>query len=255
MRARERGDRYYLVKRNVSYSDLQKVKQFPIYRLGRYRGGVQYVQVNRRETPYLQLAYRTIGYIMNDENRSVVGLEGAYENELKGVEGYRLERKIRGDDWMPINDANEIEPKDGYDVISTLDVDLQDVAENALEIELRRHEADHGTVVLMEVETGKVRAIANLLRDKEGNYGEDYNFAIGESSEPGSTFKLASMIAMLEDGLVQPTDIVDVGKGTFVYYNHKIVDSGEEGLGKITVPHPQFGSDHPTGSPARISQD
>lgn len=235
VQARERGDRYYLVKRNVSYSDLQKVKQFPIYRLGRYRGGVQYVQVNRRETPYLQLAYRTIGYIMNDENRSVVGLEGAYEDELKGVEGYRLERKIRGDDWMPINDANEIEPKDGYDVISTLDVDLQDVAENALEIELRRHEADHGTVVLMEVETGKVRAIANLLRDKQGNYGEDYNFAIGESSEPGSTFKLASMIAMLEDGLVQPTDIVDVGKGTFVYYNHKIVDSGDEGLGTITV--------------------
>jgi cell division protein FtsI (penicillin-binding protein 3) len=235
VRARENGNRYYLVKRNVTYSQLQKVKKFPIFNLGRFQGGVQYVQKNQRTRPYEILAARTVGYIMGEEQRSVVGLEGAYDSELKGVEGYRLMRKIRGDIWMPINDANEIEPKDGYDIISTLDVDLQDVAENALRNQLIQHGADHGTVVLMEVETGNVRAIANLLRDEYGNYSEDYNFAIGESTEPGSTFKLASMIALLEDGHVHPTDIVDVGNGVIEYYGHKMEDSGDEGLGKITV--------------------
>ncbi|TFH27009.1 MAG: penicillin-binding protein 2, partial [Bacteroidia bacterium] len=235
VKAREDGERYYLVKREVTYTQLQKVKEFPIFRLGRFKGGVQYVQQNKRRNPYVLLAFRTIGYPMSDDHRSVVGLEGAYDNELKGVEGYQLMRKIRGDDWMPINDAAEIEPEDGYDIISTLDVDLQDVAENALLKQLKLHGADHGTVVLMEVETGKVRAIANLLRDKKGNYKEDYNFAIGESTEPGSTFKLASMIALLEDGYVHPSDIVDVGNGETLYYGVKMKDSGDKGLGKVTV--------------------
>ncbi len=235
VRARENGNRYYLVKRNVSYSQLQKVKEFPIFNLGRFKGGVQYVQKNLRTRPYGILAARTVGYTMSGELRSVVGIEGAYDNELKGVEGYRLMRKIRGDIWMPINDANEIEPKDGYDIITTLDVDLQDVAENALYNQLIKNGADHGTVVLMEVETGNVKAIANLSRVEEGIYSEDYNFAIGESTEPGSTFKLASMIALLEDGHVHPTDIVDVGDGVIHYYGYKMEDSGDKGLGKITV--------------------
>ncbi len=131
----EKGNRYYLVKRDVSYTQLQQVKQFPIFELGRYKGGVRYFQQNRRETPYGLLAKRTVGY-MYDDQKSVVGIEGAYDKELKGVEGYRLMRKIRGDDWMPINDANEIEPEDGQDVVTTIDVDLQDVAENALDDQL-----------------------------------------------------------------------------------------------------------------------
>jgi len=235
VKARENGERYFLVKRNVSYTQLQKVKDFPIFRLGRFKGGVQYVQVNRRDNPYDWLAFRTVGYPMGKDQKSVVGLEGAYDNELKGVEGYRLQRRIRGDDWMPINDANEIEPEDGYDIISTIDVDLQDVAENALIRVLKMNSADHGTVVLMEVKTGRVRAIANLSRNQAGNYSEDYNFAIGESTEPGSTFKLASMIALLEDGYVHPDDIVDVGNGVKYYYKQRMEDSGEKGLGKITV--------------------
>ncbi len=235
VRAREKGERYYLVKRNVSYTQLQQVKKFPIYKEGRFKGGVQYVQSNKRVRPYGTLAARTVGYTMSGNMRSVVGIEGAYEAELRGVEGYRLMRKIRGDIWMPINDAKEIEPEDGYDVVTTIDVDLQDVAHNALHTQLLRHEADHGTVVLMEVESGKVRAIANLARNKEGYYNEDYNFAIGESTEPGSTFKLASMIALLEDGYVKPDDIVDVDDGVTYFYNHRMEDSGDEGLGKITV--------------------
>jgi len=235
VRARERGNRYFLVKRNVSYTQLQEAKQFPVYKEGRYKGGVIFEQQNRRVRPYGMLAARTVGYTMSEDLRSVVGLEGAYDSELKGVEGYRLMRKIRGDIWMPINDVNEIEPKDGYDIVATIDVDLQDVAENALHTQLLRHGADHGTVVLMEVKTGKVRAIANLARDEDGNYRENYNFAIGESTEPGSTFKLASMIALLEDGHVQPGDVVDVGDGITYYYGEKMEDSGDEGLGIITV--------------------
>ncbi|MEN8203589.1 MAG: penicillin-binding protein [Bacteroidota bacterium] len=235
VRARENGNRYFLVKRNVTYTQLQKVKQFPIYNLGKYKGGVMYVQQNRRVRPYGMLAARTVGYTMSGNLSSVVGIEGAYDKELKGIEGYRLMRKIRGDVWMPINDANEIEPKDGYDIVTTVDVDLQDVAENALHTQLLRHGADHGTVVLMEVQSGKVRAIANLARNEEGNYVEDYNFAIGESTEPGSTFKLASMIALLEDGYVHPDDIVDTENGVIFYYGQKMEDSGGKGLGKITV--------------------
>ena len=235
VRAQEDGKRFFLVKRHVSYSQLQKVKQFPIYRLGRYKGGVQYVQQNRRVNPYDRLAFRTVGYTMNDDYKSVVGIEGAYDKELKGVEGYRLMRRVRGDVWMPINDANEIEPEDGKDIVTTIDVDLQDVAENELENQLYKHGADHGTVVLMEVKTGKVRAIANLLRNEDGSYSEEYNFAIGEATEPGSTFKLASMIALLEDGHVHPGDIVDIGKGETSYYGNKVKDSQHGSLGRITV--------------------
>jgi cell division protein FtsI (penicillin-binding protein 3) len=235
VRAHESGNRYFLVKRNVSYTQLQQARQFPIYNRGRYKGGVIFVQQNKRIRPYGMLAARTVGYTMSEDLQSVVGLEGAYDAELKGVEGYRLMRKIRGDIWMPINDANEIEPSDGLDIVTTIDVDLQDVAENALHTQLLRHEADHGTVVLMEVKTGKVKAIANLAREEDGNYRENYNFAIGESTEPGSTFKLASMIALLEDGHVRPEDKVDVGEGITYYYGQKMEDSGEEGWGEITV--------------------
>jgi cell division protein FtsI (penicillin-binding protein 3) len=235
VKAREKGNRYFLVKRNVTYTQLQQVKQFSIYNLGTYKGGVIYVQQNKRVRPYDNLAARTVGYTMSDGLKSVVGLEGAYDADLKGIEGYRLMRKIRGDIWMPISDANEIEPKDGYDIVSTIDVDLQDVAENALHDQLQRHEADHGTVILMEVSTGKIRAIANLDRDEQGNYAERYNYAIGESTEPGSTFKLASVIALLEDGYVDPEDIVDVGNGVTYYYGQRMEDSGGKGLGKITV--------------------
>lgn len=235
VRARKEGKRYHLVKRNVTYTQLQQVKHFPIYRLGRFKGGVQYIQQNRRIRPYGNLAFRTVGYTMNGNLRSVVGLEGAYEKELKGVEGYRLMRKIRGDVWMPINDATEIEPQDGYDIVSTIDVDLQDVAHNALYTQLMKHGADHGSVVLMEVETGRVRAIANMSRTEDGEYMEDYNYAVGEITEPGSTFKLASMIALLEDGLTHPEAIVDAGEGYIYYYDHRLEDSGDEGLGEITV--------------------
>ncbi len=234
VRAREDGNRYFLVKRNVTYTQLQELKRFPIFRLGRYQGGTIFVQQNRRIRPHGLLAARTIGYTMQGDYGSVVGIEGAYDTELAGVQGYRLMQKISSGNWMPLSDRNEIEPRDGYDVVTTIDIDLQDVAENALMMQLQKHVADHGTVVVMEVKTGKIRAIANLGRTGSGRYVEDYNYAIGASTEPGSTFKLASVIALLEDGFVKPEDIVDVGNGITYYNGHKLEDSGDKGLGKIT---------------------
>lgn len=235
VRAREEGNRYYLVKRNVTYVDLQQLKEFPIFREGRFKGGFIYEQQSRRIRPHGLLAARTIGYTMQGETGNVVGIEGACDSELSGVEGYRLMRRISSDIWMPISDKNEVEPRDGYDVITTIDIGLQDVAENALLTQLQKQDAAHGSVVVMEVATGKIRAIANLGKTEDGTYGELYNYAIGESTEPGSTFKLASVIALLEDGYVTPEDIVDVGEGVIYYMGHRLEDSGEEGLGEISV--------------------
>jgi cell division protein FtsI (penicillin-binding protein 3) len=152
---------------------------------------------------------------------------------MRGVEGVRLMQKLNGNVWMPVHDGNEVEPKDGMDIVTTIDVDIQDVAENALLKQLTRHEARHGTAVLMEVSTGEIKAIVNLQRNSKGEYKESYNYAIGESRAPGSTFKLASIIALLEDGYVDLTDTVDTGTGEIMYYDQRVIDTKPHGV--ITV--------------------
>lgn len=225
-----KGGRYHLIKRNVSYPDLKMLKSFPIFRRGKYKGGFIYIQQNKREKPFRLLAERTIGY----KRPSVsVGLEGAYNKELSGIDGRRLMQKIAGGDWKPLSDDNEIEPKNGYDLHTTIDINLQDVAENALFKQLSMHEADHGCVVLMEVSTGEVKAIANLKRNKHGGYYEGYNYAIGESTEPGSTFKLPVLIAAFEDGYIEPDTEIDTENGEKKFYDQTMFDTHDYGL--ITV--------------------
>jgi cell division protein FtsI (penicillin-binding protein 3) len=233
--ARNSGNRYHLIQRNVKYPQLKKLEEFPIFRAGKYKGGLIVHQQNKRERPFKLLAARTIGY--EREEVLPVGLEGAYSDILSGVDGQRLMQKISGGVWMPVGDENEIEPEDGRDIYSTIDVNLQDVAESALLKQLEMHKADHGCVVLMEVETGAVKAIANLKRTSSGGYYESYNYAIGESTEPGSTFKLPALVAALEDGYVDMDDIIDCGDGSKQYYDHTMYDSNydEGGWGKITV--------------------
>ncbi len=233
--ARRRGERFYLIKRRVNYNELKKLKQFPLFRLGQFKGGFIVLQNNTRIQPHVDLASRTIGRTTKSEEGNVVGIEGAYDNELRGVEGVRLMQKISGNVWMPVNDGNEVNPKDGKDVVTTIDVDIQDVAENALRKQLKKHEAHHGTAVLMEVSTGEIKAIANLERISDGSYKETYNYAVGESTEPGSTFKLASLIAMLEDGYVSLDDTVDTGEGVFEIEDHKLYDSKKGGHGVLSV--------------------
>ena len=231
--ARKNGARYHLIRRKLSYTQIKKMRQFPLFNRGKYKGGFISIQQNKREKPFQVLASRTIGY--SRDNSKPVGLEGAYNKVLSGTQGMQLMQKIAGGIWMPIEDENEIEPEDGADVVTTIDINIQDVAENALLEQLIKQDADHGCVVLMEVATGEVKAIANLNKTKSGKYWETYNYAVGESTEPGSTFKLASLIAALEDGYIDLTDSVETGKGVFKFYDRKMYDSRVGGYGKITI--------------------
>lgn len=231
--ARLAGARYHLIKRQVKYHQMKALRGFPIFRLGKYQGGLIVLQQNRREKPFRMLASRTIGYAR--EGVAPVGLEGAYERELGGVSGKRLMQKISGGLWMPLNDVNEIEPQDGYDVQTTINLNIQDVAENALLKQLQKHEAHHGCAILMEVATGEIKAIANLTRNDQGEYWEEYNYAIGESAEPGSTFKLASLMVAMEHGYVSLGDSVQTGNGEAKFHGETMRDSKEDGFGKITA--------------------
>ena len=232
LQARANQERYFLVKRNVSYHQLLEIRDFPIFRLGRFRGGLIVVERNRRETPFNTLAARTIGY---EREGVYVGLEGAYRQYLEGVQGKRLMQRISGGNWMPVNDENEIRSQNGKDVITTINIHMQDIVESALLRQLQRFRAGHGTAVVMEVATGKVKAISNLAQTSSGRYDESFNFAIGESAEPGSTFKLASMIALLEDGHVKPSDLVQTGNGRIAFADRIMRDAREGGFGAITV--------------------
>lgn len=220
-KARETKDCYIVLHRNVSYKDLQKMRKFPILKKGA-RGGLAYMQTNRRELPFGLSASRMIGYSRNEYR---VGIEGAYDSVLRGTSGRRLMQKVAADVWRPINDENEIEPKDGSDIYTTIDVNIQDVAENALLKSLVKNDASHGCVVLMEVKTGEIRAIANLTRTDSGAYSERLNYAIGYATEPGSTFKLASFLTALDDDYINLDDKFYVGNGECMYYDKKVKDS------------------------------
>lgn len=235
VKARRNGERFHLLKRRVSYIQLKEMRKFPIFRLGANKGGFIAIQTNMRVLPHASLASRTIGYTSKGERGNIVGIEGAYDVKLAGVDGIRLMQRLPGNAWMPVNDGNEVEPKDGMDVVSTIDVNIQDVAENALRKQLSKHNAHHGSAILMEVKTGEIKAIANLEKSSSGEYRETYNYAIGESTEPGSTFKLASMIALLEDGYVEMDDTVNTGNGVVKYYDQKVTDTKEGGYGVLTV--------------------
>ncbi len=230
--ARAAGERYHLVQRNIHFPELQKLKNFPLFRLGRYKGGMLVERRNVRELPFKMLAARTIGY---QREVKPVGIEASFNKQLQGVSGKRLMQKISGGIWIPINDKDEIEPKDGNDIVTTLDVNIQDVAEHALEEHLQAHNADHGCAVLMEVATGEIKAIANLSRTAEGNYIENFNYVIAEATEPGSTMKMASLLAAMDDGLVEPTDSVFVGNGQCVFFNHIMKDSHAPKSSRLSV--------------------
>lgn len=234
-RARAEKRQYYLLKRRVDYIQLKKMRTFPMFRLGQNKGGLIAEQSNVRIKPHGSIAARTVGNTSKSDAGNIVGIEGAYDKELRGVQGVRLMQRLSGGVWMSVNDRNEVEPVDGYDVNTTIDINIQDVAESALRKQLTQHNAHHGCAILMEVRTGEIKAITSLEKDESGIYLEKYNYALGESTEPGSTFKLASMIALLEDGYVDLGDTVDTGEGFFMYKGKRIRESGEKGHGKITM--------------------
>lgn len=233
--ARRKGDRYFLIKRKVDYETLKRLKSLPIFREGQYKGGMVTQVENMRILPNYGLAARTIGYLNQGSNGTEVGIEGAFDKDLAGKNGVAVEQRLTGGDWITVEGANSVESRDGNDVKTTLDIDLQDVATTALLNQLRKNNADHGCAVLMEVATGDIKAIANLELGGDGDYHETYNYAIAESTEPGSTFKLPSLMAAIEDGVIDTGDIVDTGTGSMKFYNKIIRDTKEEGYGKLTV--------------------
>ena len=231
--ARRKGNRYQLIQRKVNYNQAKELRTFPIFRRGRNKGGLIVEKQNVRQRPYDVLAARTIGY--DREDVQPVGLEGAYREVLRGQPGKRFEKRLAGGIWMPIKDGNEVEPVDGSDLITSLDINIQDVAESALKRQLELHQADHGCVVLMEVETGYIKAVANLSNRYGTGYYEYYNYAIGEATEPGSTFKLPALMAAIEDGLIDIYDSVDTKNGKHRFHDRIMRDSNDKGYGKVTV--------------------
>lgn len=185
-----------------------------------------------REHPIGKIAERAVGY---DDYRGRVGIEGSFYEFLRGKKGKRLKQKIAKGQWKPLNDNNEIEPIDGKDIITTIDLKIQDVAHHALLAQLEKFEADHGSVVVMETKTGEVKAISNLGRTSEGTYFEQRNYAIYESHEPGSTFKLMGMVVALEDKVIDTSDIIDTEKGVIRFHGKPVRDSHHGGYGKISA--------------------
>ncbi len=236
-KARKNKNRYFLLARNISYSDYVRVRNFPLLNLGAIKGGLIIEQTTRREHPMGGIAERTIGYEREDEDGNFTrpGIDGAFGVKyLQGTNGKRLKQRIGNGQWKPIADYDQVEPKDGYDVYTTIDVNIQDIAHHSLLKQLELYEADHGCVVVMDVKTGEIKAISNLGRNSKGQYYERLNYAVGESHEPGSTFKVMAMMAALEDKVIDTSTVVDTKKGRKKFYGRVITDSGN-GFGEISA--------------------
>lgn len=236
-RARASQNRYLLVARKLSYTEYMKIKGFPLFNKGTYKGGIITEQKTVREHPIGKIAERTIGYerLNADGSTNGKGIEYAFKKYLDGSNGHRMMQKIAKNQWKPISDVNELEPQDGYDIISTIDVYIQDIAHHALLKQLEYYQADHGCVVVMETKTGEVRAISNLGKDQDGTYYETQNYAVAESTEPGSTFKLMDLIALLDDKKVDTSKVYDTQGGVVKYYGKAVRDSHKGGYGKISL--------------------
>lgn len=240
-KARQQGARYELVGRNLSYLQMKELNQLPFIRNGRLNSGFMFIKEDRRIKPFGSLAARTIG-IHREEN--LVGMEASWNEQLQGIEGQQLQTRASGGVWIPASEDYLIEPQDGLDVVSTIDMHLQDVASRALEKQLIAHNAAWGTVVLMEVATGRIRAISNLTREGDGTglngeapkYFESFNHAIGSAVEPGSTFKLATLMAAMEAGL-DPQTIIPTGNGIVSFHGKRMRDSNWDtgGHGDLTI--------------------
>ena len=230
---RSQKNRYVFLAKELNYSDLTRVRQYPILKRGIYQGGIIIQEDKQRIQMATDIKLRTIGY---DTESASAGLEGYYSTYLQGKPGNRLMQKIAGDDWKPLDDPQAVEPVDGFDLFTTIDTRIQDVAQRSLHQQLQKYEADHGCAVVMEVATGRIVAMANLGRDpKDSTYSELRNYAVWERTEPGSTMKLLSTMALLETGAADTNTAVDTDGGIYTVYGKKVRDSREGGYGKINL--------------------
>ncbi len=233
VKARQNNRQYIKIIEGVNFSGYQKIKQFPLFRLGRNKGGLITELHTKRVYPLGNVLKRTIGFDRGQRNSA--GIEGTYSVYLKGKDGMQKKQKIKYGVWKPLSDINDIEPQDGYDVVTNIDVDMQDMAHQTLLKQLQKYDADHGSVVIMEVKTGAVKAMVNLGKTGQGDYKELRNYAVYQTHEPGSTFKLFSVMALLEDRVADVNDLVDTGNGTYKIYNKIVRDAHSGGMGKLTL--------------------
>ena len=236
-RARKDGNRYLLISRDLSYSQYKQIKKLPLFNLSSLKGGLIAESKEVRENPMGKICERTIGYEKKDPSGHYirVGMEGAFSHFLKGQSGQRLKQKIANGQWKPINDNNEIEPTEGYDVYSTINTNIQDITHHALLRQLEKYKADHGCAVVMKTNSGEIKSIVNLSKTKNGKYYEKFNYAVAESQEPGSTFKLMSVIATLENDDQVSKKLIDTKNGEIIFYDkYKVRDSKKGGYGKLT---------------------
>ncbi len=225
---RRDSSRFEPIKLRASYTTKEFIQSFPLFNQGQFRGGLIVQRNSERKRPFGIAARRTIGYVR--DGAVPVGLEGYFDEVLGGTKGSQMMLALdkSNDIWIPLDDLTKVEPKSGDDIITTIDVNLQDIVENELYKSVNFHDAEWGTAVLMEVKTGAVKAIANLGRieyDEEIKWYESYNFAVGRAIEPGSTFKLATIMALLEDGYVDLNDTIDIERGQTTFYEEKMEDS------------------------------
>jgi cell division protein FtsI (penicillin-binding protein 3) len=222
--------RYELIAKDKTFDDLRVLKTFPIFRGGRSNGFIP-IRTNRREHPFKMMALRTLGYTKEDLK---IGLEGKFDKELSGGKENVPMIRVGNDVWVPLQDLTDIEPRNGDDVVTTIDVNMQDITQTALIRSCEAWQAEHGTAIVMEVKTGKIKAITNVSRTKEG-WWEDYNYAVGVRVEPGSTFKLASMLALLEEKAVRLSDTVDIEGGRKKYSDVFLEDHEKARKNLMTV--------------------
>ena len=223
-KARQDGNRAYLVSKKANYGELEEIKAWEFFQLGRYKSGMVVTERSERQMPFGILAKRTIGYV-GDGGQFKVGIEGAFDEYLKGTEGEILVQRLAGGTYKPINTESAIAAVPGKNVHTNINIAIQDVAERELLETLEKNSADHGCVVVMEVATGKIKAIVNIGRKNDGTYNEIKNYAVWEGAEPGSTFKAASMLALLDQGFINKSDSVDIENGTTWFYDQKMKDS------------------------------
>lgn len=231
---RERKNRYLLIHKKVTNEQRKAIARLPIFEEGRLEGGlIDNEEIIIRKRPNGELLKRTLGYYQkNRQGELRVGLEGAYYDYLKGEDGQEIEQKI-STGWKKtgqiVKDAVE-----GANIVTTIDKEIQEVAHSELERQLKNQGARSGSVVVMDVKTGYIKAISNLTRLENGSYQEIYNYAVGFKEVPGSTFKLASLMAALEDKRIKITDEVNAD-GKYTFYGKTYEDALDWGYGRITI--------------------
>lgn len=231
--ARARGDRYLAIDKRVDYPSYQRMRTWPLWRRGANNGGFVAKRSEKRRRPFGMMAQRTIGYRRADG--LAVGLEGRFHDVLSGEAGRRPMMRLPGNHYLPVEDLQHASPKSGSDVQTTLDVTVQDIVQQELAQAVREHEAEYGVAVVLQTRTGAVRALTSLTRRADGQTVESFNHAVGTPVEPGSTFKLASALALLDDGRARLSDTIRLNGGRARFYDRDMVDASAHGLDTTTM--------------------